>query len=68
MKIKKIEIVRLPFDVETNNPIVARLIVMTKIFRLVSFVKIQPMLFDKPACKPFYRLYIPKIRYIKIND
>ena len=68
MKIKKFEIVTLPFDVESNHPMLARLIVLSKIHKLISFGKIQPTLNGKHLGKPFYRLYIPKIRYTKGNE
>ncbi len=65
MKIKKFDVVKLPFDVESNHPILARLLVLSKIHKLISFDKIQPTLNGKPFGKPFYRLYIPKIRYTR---
>ena len=65
MKIKKFEVVRLPFEVESNHPILSRLVVLSKIHKLILFGKIQPMLNGKALCKPFYRLYIPEIRYKK---
>ena len=68
MKIKKFDIVKLPFDVETNNPIMARLIILSKIHKLLIFAKIQPEIGGKECCKPFYRLYIPKIRFVNGSD
>ena len=68
MRIKKFDIVRLPCECETNHPIAARLIVLSKIYKLVKFRRIQITLNGKECYKPLYRLYIPKIRYIKGGD
>lgn len=68
MKIKRFDIVRLPFDCESVHPIMARLIVLSKMHKLIKFGKIQPTIKGKEIGKPFYRLYVPKIRYIKGGD
>lgn len=68
MKTKRFDIVRLVYDCKTNHPILARIIVLSKMHKVIKFVKIQPMVFGIDCCKPFYRLYIPKVRFFKVVD
>lgn len=68
MKTKRFDIVKLPFDCETNHPILARLIILSKMHKLISFGKIQPTINGIECGKPFYRLYIPKIRVVNGSD
>jgi hypothetical protein len=68
MKIKRFDIVKLQFDVETEHQISARLIILSKIHTLIRFGKIQPTLNGMKCGRPFYRLYIPKIRIVNGSD
>lgn len=68
MRIKKFDVVRLPYECETDHPALARLIVLSKTHKLVKFRRIQIVLNGKECCNPLYRLYIPKIKYIKGGD
>ena len=68
MKVKKIDIVKLPFDMKTNHPILARLIILSKVHKLICFAKIQPTINGESIGKSFYRLYIPKIRVMNGSD
>lgn len=68
MKIKRFDIVRLPYECESNHPVLARLTILANIHKLIKFVKIQPTFNGANCCKPYYRLYVPRIRYTKGGD
>lgn len=61
MKIKRFAIERVPVVIEYTRPIAGRLLLLFNYYRLVKFIKFQPTINNVPACKHFYRLYVPKL-------
>ncbi len=65
--IKRFAVERIPVEVEYTRPIAGRLFLLFNFHRLIKYRKVQLTINNKPICKPFYRLYIPKITKAERN-
>lgn len=65
MKMKKIDILPVPFEVEYKKPILGRLFVFYAWFKLVRFKRISLIMNSETVCS-FYRLIVPC--FVKVGD